>query len=192
MEFFQMPGSLKSDLKRVAMPLLGDDRRRITFQQVRLGLNDIQAQHESRRCLRCDVCIRCGRCVEICRDKMGIGALQLGYMDFDRPGATDLKITAERCIGCGACATNCPTGAMQMKDQGGMRVLSLCGTELNRLKLEYCETCGAVIGPARYHDFITRRIKEISPQMANRRVCLDCARMETGRRHAEIALPEPA
>jgi len=123
---------------------------------------------------------------------MGIGALQLGYMDFDRPGATDLKITAERCIGCGACATNCPTGAMQMKDQGGIRVLSLCGTELNRLKLEYCETCGAVIGPARYHDFITRRIKEISPQMANRRVCLDCARLETGRRHAEIAPPEPA
>jgi ribosomal protein L37AE/L43A len=34
-----------------------------------------------------------------------------------------------------------------------------------------------------------RRIKEISPQMAGRRVCLDCARQETGRRHAEIAPP---
>jgi putative selenate reductase YgfK subunit len=189
MDFFQVSASLKTDLKRVQMPVLGDERRRITFQQVRLGLDDTQARNESRRCLRCDVCIRCGRCVEICRDKMGIGALQLGYMDFDRPGPTDLKITAERCIACGACATNCPTGAMQMIDQGGIRVLSICGTELNRLKLEYCQACGAVIGPARYHDFIMRRIREISPQLAGKRVCLDCARQETGRRHAEISPP---
>lgn len=189
MEFSRVPASLKADLKRVQMPVLGDERRRITFQQVRLGLDDVSARNEARRCLRCDVCIRCGRCVEICRDQMGINALQLGYMDFDHPEKTDLKITAERCIACGACATNCPTGAMQMSDQGGMRVLSLCGTELNRLKLEFCESCGAVIGPARYHDYIMRRIKEISPKLAGKRVCLDCARQETGRRHVEIALP---
>jgi ferredoxin len=189
MEFFQVPASLKADLKRVRMAVLGDERRRITFQQVRLGLDDTQAKNEAKRCLRCDICIRCGRCVEICRDKMGIGALQFGYMNFDHPGPTDLKITAERCIACGACATNCPTGAMRMTDQGGMRVLSLCGTELNRLKLEYCETCGAAIGPARYHDFIMRRIREISPKLAARRLCLECARQETGRRHVEMAPP---
>ena len=190
MDFFQVPAALKADLKRVQMPLLGNERRRITFQQVRLGLDATQADNESRRCLRCDVCIRCGRCVEICRDKMGINALQLGYMNFDHPGPTDLKITAERCIACGACATNCPTGAMQIMDKDGIRILSLCGTELNRLKLEYCQSCGAVVGPARYHDYIMRRIKEISPKLAGKRVCLDCARKETGRRHVEMAPPE--
>ena len=123
---------------------------------------------------------------------MGIGALQLGYMYFDLPGPTDLKIAAERCIACGACAANCPTGAMQMTDQDGFRVLSLCGTELNRLKLEYCRICGAVIGPARYHDYVTRRIRDISPQLDDTRVCLDCARKATGRVQAEITPPELA
>jgi len=189
-EYCHVPASLKMDLKRPEMALLGNERRRITFQQVRLGLADTQAQNEARRCLRCDVCIRCGRCVEICRDKMGIEALKLGYIDFDNPGPTDLKITAERCIACGACATNCPTEAMQMTDTDGERVLSLCGTVLNRLKLEYCEICGAVLGPARYHDYIMRRVREISPALMGRRICLDCARRESGTQHAEIQPPK--
>ncbi|MCF8028781.1 MAG: FAD-dependent oxidoreductase [Desulfobacteraceae bacterium] len=189
LESFEVPGALKSDLKRPEMSLLGRERRRITFQQVRLGLTDQQAHDESRRCLRCDICIRCGKCVEICRDKMGIGALQLGYLDFDEPGPTDMRITAERCIACGACATNCPTGAMQITDEDGYRVLSLCGTVLNRLQLEYCEICGEVLGPARYHDYIMKRVRDISPEMGSRRVCLDCARSKSGGRHAEITPP---
>ncbi|MFP4160147.1 MAG: NAD(P)-binding protein [Desulfobacterales bacterium] len=189
MEHFEMPAALKSDLKRPQMQVLSNERRRITFQQVRLGLNEQQAQNESRRCLRCDICIRCGKCVEICRDKMGIEALCLGYFDFDNPGPTDLRITAERCIACGACANNCPTGAMQMYDTDTHRVLSLCGTVLNRLQLEYCEICGAVLGPARYHDYIMERVKDISPEIGTRRVCLDCARRQSGGQHAEITPP---
>lgn len=188
-EYCQVPASLKMDLNRPRMSLLGNERRRITFQQVRLGMADSQAHNEVKRCLRCDICIRCGRCVEICRDKMGVNALELGYMDFDNPGPTDMKIAAERCIACGACATNCPTGAMEMTDQDGERVLSLCGTVLNRLQLEYCEVCGAVLGPARYHDFIMQRVREISPALVGKRICLDCARRDSGKAHAEILPP---
>ncbi|HMB31997.1 MAG TPA: NAD(P)-binding protein, partial [Desulfohalobiaceae bacterium] len=189
-DFFHLPASLKMDLKRSEVEVLNTERRRITFQQVHLGLTEDKALKECQRCLRCDVCIRCGKCVEICRDKMGIDALHLGYMDFDNPGPTDLKITAERCICCGACATNCPTGAMQMEDRGQERILSLCGTELNRLKLEYCEYCGQVLGPARYHDYIMQRIKDISPALGNSKICIDCARKKSGQIHAETEPPK--
>ncbi len=189
MELMPVSASEKMALKRPEMKRLKTERRRITFQQVQLGIEPEEAHSEAKRCLRCDVCIRCGRCVEICRDKMGVGALMFGYLDFDRPGMTDLNIAAERCIGCGACATNCPTNAIRCEDIDGERVLSLCGTVLNRLALEYCERCGAVLGPARYHDYIAERLKDISPSLVNQRICLHCAREQSGKQLAEMQPP---
>ncbi|MCF8038466.1 MAG: FAD-dependent oxidoreductase [Desulfohalobiaceae bacterium] len=185
-----VPAGVKAGLKRPEIQTLKTDRRKTTFQQVHLGLDEDRAAEEAKRCLRCDICIRCGRCVTICRDQMGVDALQLGYLDFDEPGPTDLNITAERCILCGACAENCPTGAMQMQDKGDERELRLCNTVLNRMKIEHCRLCGAVIGPARYHDFIARRIKDISPALKNDRICLQCARQHSARQQAEIQPPE--
>ncbi len=181
--------SNKMSLKRPEMAFLNRERRRITFQQVELGLTEDQARNEGLRCLRCDICIRCGRCVEVCRDRMGINALQLGHFDFDHPVKTDLRTTAERCILCGACAENCPTGAMRIEDRDGERILSLCGTVLNRLPIEYCIECGAPLGPSRYHDFIRDRVKGVARHGAHGRLCVACGRTTRGRTHAEIAAP---
>jgi ferredoxin len=63
--------------------MLDSDRRRTTFQQVELGLSETAVREEACRCLRCDICKRCGTCVSICREKMGIDALQLGYLKAD-------------------------------------------------------------------------------------------------------------
>jgi putative selenate reductase YgfK subunit len=187
LECLVLPATSKTILARPHMPLLGTDRRRITFQQVELGYSENAVREEARRCLRCDICRRCGRCVEVCRDKMGVDALRLGYLEFDHPTPTDLRVTAERCIGCGACAANCPNEAMVIKDEDGQRVLSLCGTTLNRLKLEFCARCGAVLGPARYHDFIAQRTKAIGSPIDDRALCVDCARKAAAERHSEIA-----
>ena len=177
-DHLEVPASTKMILKRPEMPLLNIDRRRTTFQQVELGYSENMVREEARRCLRCDICRRCGDCVKVCRDKMGIDALQMGYLDFDHPVATDFRQTAERCILCGACATNCPNEAMVVRDERGERMLTLCGTILNREKLEYCEKCGAVIGPAKYHDYISKRLKSVSRVIDKRTICELCARKE--------------
>jgi NADPH-dependent glutamate synthase beta subunit-like oxidoreductase len=166
----------KMTLQRPEMGLLNIDRRRTTFQQVELGYSENRVRREAQRCLRCDVCLRCGKCVEVCRDKMGVNALQMGYFDFDHPVATDFRVTEEKCILCGACATNCPTGAMQMEDKGGERVLALCGTLLNRKKLLHCDSCGAVLGPAQYLDFIQKRTSAVAGFADDRQLCDACAR----------------
>ncbi len=188
-EWLEVPAVTKMSLRRPAMPMLNPDRRRITFQQVELGLSEAMAREEGRRCLRCDICKRCGMCVSICRDKMEVDALQLGYLDFDQPGPSDLRITAERCILCGACAANCPTGAIVLADRNGERQLSLCGTILCREKLEYCERCSEVLGPVRYLDYVSKRTEKISLAFGGRKLCSECARRATAEFKSEMSIP---
>ncbi|RLC20837.1 MAG: 4Fe-4S ferredoxin [Deltaproteobacteria bacterium] len=188
MEWLEVPAPTKMILKRPEMPLLNIDRRRTTFQQAELGYSENMIREEARRCLRCDICRRCGDCVSVCRDKMGIDALQLGYLDFDHTTATDFRVTGDRCITCGACAANCPNQAMQIRDIKNERVLSLCGTILNRQRLLHCDICGAVLGTGRYLGYIRKRVDKKAPQTTSERlVCDVCARKESARRHDDIS-----
>ena len=175
-DFIVVPASTKMALKRPEMPLLNLERRRTTYQQVELGYSENVVREEARRCLRCDVCRRCGDCVSVCRDKMKIDALQMGYYDFDHPVETDFRLTQERCIACGACAENCPNDAMQIEDRDGERILSLCGTVLNRQELVFCSSCGAAIGPARYLAYIDQRFKNEGQVASKQTLCKMCAR----------------
>ncbi len=188
-EFLQVPASTKMSLKRPEMPLLNFNRRRVTFQQVELGYEENAVREEARRCLRCDICRRCGDCVAVCRDKMGVNALKMGYFDFDHPVKTDFRDVAEKCIACGACAQNCPNNAMQIRDDGDVRILSLCGTVLNRQKLEFCKSCGAVLGPAKYLDYIDQRISQQTAGGGDRYLCLNCSRKRTAKQHDEQVMP---
>ncbi len=172
----EISASQKMTLKRPEMPMLNNNRRRIMFQQAELGYSEAQVKEEALRCLRCDICMRCGRCVEVCRDRMQIDALKFGHLNFDNPVATDFRITQENCITCGACATNCPNQALEIVDRDGERSLLFCGTILNRLKLEYCENCQAVLGPARYHDYIRQRTNGVVRATHGKTLCEKCAR----------------
>ncbi len=190
LDHLEVPASTKMALKRPEMPLLNLDRRRTTFQQVELGYTENQVREEARRCLRCDICMRCGKCVEICRDKMKVDALQFGHLDFDHPVPTDFRHTEDVCILCGACATNCPNDAITMNDVDGERVLSLCGTILNRQKLTHCRECGAVLGPAKYLDFVRNRTRDVAQLTGDRFLCEKCARQaEAQKMQADVTHP---
>ncbi len=180
-DWIELPARAKMELQRPVMSLLPIALRQKTFQQVETGYPEERVRQEAARCLRCDICIRCGRCVQICRDKILVDALQMGYLDFDRPGPTDFTITETRCVLCGACAANCPTGAMRMEDADGKRVLSLCGTILNRQELIHCESCGAVMGTARFLMYIRNRHQPVIPVADPRPLCHICARKTMAR-----------
>lgn len=175
-EWLEVPAATKMSLKRPEMPLLEVTRRRVTFQQAELGFTENMAREEARRCLRCDVCRRCGECVEICRDKMGVEALRLGYLDFDHPGPTDFRVAEERCILCGSCAENCVNQAIRVEDRGEERVLNFCGTIMTRQKIVKCNECGKPLGPAKYLDYIKSKTGIVPVTKSGKFVCQECAR----------------
>jgi len=171
-----MTASRKMTLKRPKMTMLNVDRRRTTFQQVELGYDEESVRKEAGRCLRCDICRRCGKCMEICRDKMGIDALQLGYMDFDHPTETDFRMTEKECITCGACAANCENKAIVLEEKDGRRNLKLCGTLLNSQVIQHCENCNAVLPSAEYLSFLARKTGEMVTKTQSRLLCNECSR----------------
>ena len=88
--------------------MLEPDRRRRTFDEVRMGLIDVPdnrtAIQEAARCFSCGVCNQCDRCVDYCPE--GIVLRDGDSYDFDY----------SYCKGCGICATQCPRGVIFMSE----------------------------------------------------------------------------
>jgi len=63
-------------------------------------------------------CVLCGRCVTVCREKLGIGVLGFAYRGFDRIVTTFAgePIGESGCQGCQECVRVCPSGALAFKD----------------------------------------------------------------------------
>lgn len=56
--------------EHIHIPKLSLKRRRISFDEVELGLSDEQAMDEAKRCLRCGPCIECVECSSDCNKKI--------------------------------------------------------------------------------------------------------------------------
>lgn len=63
-------------------------------------------------------CIRCGRCIQVCKDVQGIAALTYAGRSSDITVTTAFNKPMETtdCILCGQCSLVCPTGAIVEKD----------------------------------------------------------------------------
>ncbi|HEY3397510.1 MAG TPA: 4Fe-4S dicluster domain-containing protein [Armatimonadota bacterium] len=80
--------------------------------------NDLGVTGEMRKAFAKDLCVGCGRCVEVCPVP---GVLRL---ENDRLG-----FEASRCVNCGKCVTACPTGAWQA---AGVRYAIYVGGKMGR------------------------------------------------------------
>lgn len=123
-----------------------------------------------------DACVRCGRCVRVCRDKIGAYALCWVNRGYDRKITTDFERLSEYCIGCGSCAQVCPTGAIRMEDRGDERKIYTWGQVLARFKLEKCTECGRPFAPKKYLDRINERAYKTKGLELVNYICPECVK----------------
>jgi ferredoxin len=166
----------KSLSSRPEMPVMDLAARKGNFKEVELGLSADSAIQEAKRCLRCDICISCGRCIEVCRDQMGVDAIHLSYVDVNPTADTDFQRFSGYCIGCGACAENCPTAAITLHDKGDIRSLRMCGAEMARHQLLTCTICGDPLIPEKQRKFIMTRLDDSQKTKYSDDICPACAR----------------
>lgn len=69
-------------------------------------------------------CVLCGKCVWVCQERLGIGAIGFAHRGFQRMVTTfgNEPIGESSCQGCGECVIICPTGALVFKNAKGGEV----------------------------------------------------------------------
>ncbi len=125
----------------------------VTVGRLKPTLHSVLVNHNNPLIVRdLNRCVSCGRCVRVCRDVRGVGALEYettecGRVQVDVKGHMSLK--EADCRFCGACVEVCPTGALQDKE-------GVFKKNLNReLSLIPCKSeCPANIDIPRYVRFV--------------------------------------
>ncbi|MDT4961261.1 MAG: hypothetical protein QOF87_908 [Pseudonocardiales bacterium] len=96
-----------NDAPHAMRPRLDLARRTADFTEVVGGLDAETALYEARRCMSCGNCFGCDNCFGVCPDN---AVLKLA-------GAHGYAIDYDYCKGCGLCAAECPSGAIEMEPE---------------------------------------------------------------------------
>ena len=117
-------------------------------------------------------CILCGLCVRICREIIAVDAVGFANRGNKRKVTTPFEIQSDVCLGCGACAFVCPTGAIKIEDVEDKRKIDMWHTELGKVK---CERCGRYFSPVPLLEQIKKKgLREMSDFLG---LCPDCRRL---------------
>jgi NADH dehydrogenase/NADH:ubiquinone oxidoreductase subunit G len=122
-----------------------------------------------------ELCVLCGLCVRVCREAIGANAISFIGRGMDRKVGSPFEVNSESCIGCGACAEICPTGAVKIEDRGNQRILHTWNTTI---ELQACPECGNFFAPEPM-DFIKDMLPEAAETWSR---CPECRRRITARK----------
>ncbi len=124
------------------------------------------------------LCMLCGLCVRVCREAIGANAISFVGRGMERRVSTPFDVQSDACIGCGACAAVCPTGAIWIEDRGQQRILHNWHTTIT---LHPCPECGRFFAPEP-----TTLLQELLPETTGLwGLCPECLRRRTARQWVE-------
>lgn len=166
----------ESDLVKVSRKLIlelliarSPESRLLKKMAEKYGLFDTRFQSE-----KIDDCVRCGLCVRVCRDKIGLSAISFAFRGQNRRVTAEFGGLSESCIGCATCANICPTGAIKVIDRGSIRTISLWDNIISRLELMKCPGCGRYYITKKHYEYILLRLQKENAVIKN--LCPECSR----------------
>lgn len=124
-----------------------------------------------------DGCIRCRLCVRVCKEIIGKEALRMEKCD----GRQMVTPDPDRCIGCGTCANICPTQAITVKDEGGMRSVTIRGVVFGRHALLRCQGCGKYYATEKQIRLMEERTAPHPQVKEHHNYCANCAKLFSDR-----------
>jgi len=96
-------------------------------------------------------CILCGLCVKACQS-LGTSAIAAVNRGVDKAVSTPYGKPSADCVGCGSCARVCPTGAIEMTEDGTTRTIWK-----KEFRLQICERCGKPAGTVEELDLAAKK-----------------------------------
>jgi len=121
-------------------------------------------------------CVRCGLCVRVCREEIGVAALCFTGRGQKKRVSAEFGQLSQTCIGCGTCANLCPTGAIRVEDVGGWRRVFVGDNTISRQPLMNCQRCGVPFQTAKFTDYVRAKSAVEGATEIPRDLCSACAR----------------